>query len=320
MPAAKTRPGSTKIEADRGHRLLLRRHRHAAVRRLRRPDGNQVLLLRQPADGVREQVQVAQRAAAVGVAGEIGVAKDDDARFGLRRLAGRRRARRRRRLRPAPTPRRRAPPARACRRSPRPSTRPRRRSATRGSTRPSCRAWFRRCAVATRPLVPPSIGIDAARERIDGERAKRLGDRVLRIGGRHGDARIVGRAADVDDDVVARRDAPFLEDALRGSAAARRWRRSADRAAPSACPPWRDTAAAPRPRSAGCRWSDRQSARRSRRPARPSSGRARAARPCSCPSAASRSPRCSRRARSCSARFRRVPGGSRPCAPSSTSP
>ena len=61
MPAAKTRPGSTKIDVSSGHRLLTRGHRHTAVRRLGRPDGNQVLLLRQPADRVGEKVHVAQR-------------------------------------------------------------------------------------------------------------------------------------------------------------------------------------------------------------------------------------------------------------------
>ena len=39
------------------HRLLPRRHRHPAVGCLRRPDGDQVLLLREPVDGVREQIR-----------------------------------------------------------------------------------------------------------------------------------------------------------------------------------------------------------------------------------------------------------------------
>ena len=68
--------------------LLRRGQRDAAVVGLFRADRDQVLLLRQPADDVHEQIAVALDAEDA-VCGEVGVADDDDARLRLRRVVAR---------------------------------------------------------------------------------------------------------------------------------------------------------------------------------------------------------------------------------------
>ena len=65
--------------------LLRRRQREPAVARFLRPDRDQVLLLRQPADGVHEQVLVALDAEHA-VRREVRIAEHDDPGFGLRRV------------------------------------------------------------------------------------------------------------------------------------------------------------------------------------------------------------------------------------------
>ena len=198
-------------------RLLRRGQRDPAVVGFLRPDRDQVLLLRQPADGVHEQVAVALRCRARRCR-EIGVAEHDDARLRLRRVVGRLGRPARAPVRPtgadtaAPIDDR----ARLVALASSSVDLPGRSSALDVGFGPARGARLDERSARCGRSTPPLTGVDRARQRVRGHDAEALGDRVRRVARRHRHRRVgaeqLAHAADVHDDVVADVDAPVVRE------------------------------------------------------------------------------------------------------------